>query len=316
MITLTQYEEKKFDEWDSFIEHSKGSTLHSYRKFLNYHKDKFQDSSLMFYHNNNLVAVLPGVLLENSFISHPGASYGGLIYKEGLKIDTLYKIHEEILNYSKENKVHKIEFRFPYSIISKHYFDSYKYILHSHSPIIYREVSQFIDLTKFKEEKSFSDNFKRILNKNYNLKTSEAKNEKDIENFYNILCDNLLKHDTEPTHTLSELKFILKNLASQSRLFVTKDTNSNIVSGSFALLLNDVTPHLFYLCTDNSYLSKSPLVKTIYDVSKYFKLKDSCYLNLGISTENRGQILNYGLNNFKEKFNTQGTFRETIIIDI
>ena len=138
---------------------------------------------------------------------------------------------------------------------------------------------------------------------------------KKILKFLHILCDNLLKHDTEPTHTLSELG-LFKKFSKSIWLFVTKDTNSKIVSGSFALLLNDVTPHLFYLCTDNSYLSKSPLVKTIYDVSKYFKLKDSCYLNLGISTENRGQILNYGLNNFKEKFNTQGTFRETIIIDI
>ena len=111
MITLTQYEEK-FDEWDSFIEHSKGSTLHSYRKFLNYHKDKFQDSSLMFYHNNNLVAVLPGVLVESSFISHPGASYGGLIYKEGLKIDKLYKIHEEILITQKRIKYIKLNLDF------------------------------------------------------------------------------------------------------------------------------------------------------------------------------------------------------------
>lgn len=316
MITRRKYAEEKINEWDEFVKFSSASTLHSSRKFLNYHQKKFNDSSLMFYQKNHLVGVLPGVIKEKTYISHPGASYGGLIYKEGLKINYLFEIHEQILNFCRENGVCKLEFRFPYSIISKHYYDAYKYILNNHPSTVYKEVSQFIDLLKFKDKNYFSENFTRIIKKNSELITSITKNYNDIENFYNILSENLIKHNTKPTHELSELNYLIENLDEKVLLFVTKDSNSNIVSGSLAIQLNNETSHLFYLGTNIEYLSYSPLVNTVHDVAKYFKSENFRFLNLGISTESKGSTLNSGLNNFKEKFNTSATSRETIVVDI
>ena len=97
---------------------------------------------------------------------------------------------------------------------------------------------------------------------------------------------------------------------------MTTDEEGHIVSGSFVLELTKNTAHTFYLCSDYRFIKKSPLVNTIDHMAKYYKNLGFDHLNLGISTENKGENINLSLNNFKEKFNSCGTVRETFHINI
>ena len=46
---------------------------------MEYHKDRFQDYSLMVFDENKLVAVLPANRVEVEVFSHQGLTYGGLV---------------------------------------------------------------------------------------------------------------------------------------------------------------------------------------------------------------------------------------------
>ena len=60
MISISRYTQNKQTEWDDFVKVSKNGTFLFLRSYMDYHSDRFQDHSLMFYNEKNrLIAVLP-----------------------------------------------------------------------------------------------------------------------------------------------------------------------------------------------------------------------------------------------------------------
>ena len=56
---IQRYTDSLNDVWDDFIERSKNGTFMLSRKFISYHGDRFQDSSLLIYKGEKLIAVFP-----------------------------------------------------------------------------------------------------------------------------------------------------------------------------------------------------------------------------------------------------------------
>ena len=52
MISVEQYSEDKRNIWDNFVQNSRTPMFMFERNFMEYHKDRFQDNSLMFYEND------------------------------------------------------------------------------------------------------------------------------------------------------------------------------------------------------------------------------------------------------------------------
>ena len=70
MISIKKYNKKLIGQWNDFVSLSNNGTLFSNRVFLNYHINRsFKDCSLLFYHNQKIVAVLPAAIQNNSLCS-------------------------------------------------------------------------------------------------------------------------------------------------------------------------------------------------------------------------------------------------------
>ena len=84
MFEIKYYTPSDIDAWNELIDiSSNGVFLHS-RNFMDYHKDRFTDASLVVYSGKELLAVLPGNSYQKSFLSHQGLTYGGWIFKKGI----------------------------------------------------------------------------------------------------------------------------------------------------------------------------------------------------------------------------------------
>ena len=111
-ITIKRYQKNLESEWDNFVLNSNNGTLFHYRNFLNYQqKRSFCDHSLIFYWKNKLCAILPAAEdLTNGkkiYYSHPGASFGGIVYEK-----PSFEIFQQIIlsfeGYLKENQFNEI----------------------------------------------------------------------------------------------------------------------------------------------------------------------------------------------------------------
>ncbi len=56
MFSLSIYHSKLKSQWDNFIDKSKNGTFLFLRDFLEYHKDQFEDYSILFYKDNDMIA--------------------------------------------------------------------------------------------------------------------------------------------------------------------------------------------------------------------------------------------------------------------
>ena len=63
-------------QWDDFVKKSKNGTFLFFRDFIEYHGEKFKEYSLMFFIEDELVALMPGHIENKVFYTHKGLTYG------------------------------------------------------------------------------------------------------------------------------------------------------------------------------------------------------------------------------------------------
>ena len=89
MIEVKRYTDADADLWNKFNAESKNPLFMFDRNYMDYHRDRFQDHSLIFYEDEKLVAILPMSERENELVSHGGLTYGGFITDNKMKQHTM-----------------------------------------------------------------------------------------------------------------------------------------------------------------------------------------------------------------------------------
>ena len=97
--TVKKYTENDFKTWNDFIAQAKNATFLFHRDFMEYHKDRFEDYSLMIFEGEKLVAVLPANKSGEIVYSHQGLTYGGLVLLPASKLYNTTTIFQSILKY-------------------------------------------------------------------------------------------------------------------------------------------------------------------------------------------------------------------------
>ena len=67
-IKIECYDDSLSQVWDDFVGTSKNGTFMLTRKFIGYHQDRFEDSSLLVYKKTKLIAVFPPTIKKTLFI--------------------------------------------------------------------------------------------------------------------------------------------------------------------------------------------------------------------------------------------------------
>ena len=321
MLSIKKYNKSMREEWDLFIIKSNNGTIFNTRKFLNYHINrKFKDYSLCFYNNKNLICVFPATInkADQKIISHPGASYGGLIIDTEIKFSTMNEIINLLINYCKKNNINSIFLINSPAIYWSDYDASLEYILEfnkfyskeiyiSHAsqlnqkkPIIdyldkrkRRYIKKFINNTEFKiiEHSSFADNYGK--------------------KFYNILNLNKQKYSTVPTHSIDELIKLKTIFPKQIKLFISLKNNC-VVGGAVLFITNNNTSLVFYNAVEESIRQSQLAAYQLYYCANISEEKGMKFIDFGVSQEpenNNPLTPKISLIGFKEQFNSLGVWR-------
>ena len=90
--TVKIYQDSDYNQWNTFVALAKNATFLFHRDFMEYHKDRFEDYSLIVLDGERWVAVLPANIEEAKVFSHQGLTYGGLVYGEKIKLSMSPKL--------------------------------------------------------------------------------------------------------------------------------------------------------------------------------------------------------------------------------
>lgn len=86
MIRVITYTPAHKAFWDDFVKKARNGLFMFERDYMDYHADRFTDYSLLFYDDDELLALLPANHVGHELVSHGGLTFGGFI--TGRKIRT------------------------------------------------------------------------------------------------------------------------------------------------------------------------------------------------------------------------------------
>ncbi len=311
-MEIIKYQKSKHQQiWDDYVETSNNGTIFHLRKFLAYHQNReFQDHSLMFYENNKIVAVFAAAIIDNCLYSHPGASFGGLVYNQ-LSFKDCKEIIALIIEYAKENKTSKITVIPPPFIYYQQYNETMEYCLYNHGfEIAEYYISSFVNLNSEPME-LIHNRKKRYIKK---LKNEiEIKASEDLDAFYPILIDNKARHNVKPTHSKKELKILMQQFPEQIKLLLSYK-NNEVIGGSLVFITNQDSCILFYNMINYEYQELQVASLQIYETLKWAYKNKIKFLDIGVSQlyKNDKIIPHDSLINFKEQFGSQAMIRKVM----
>lgn len=320
-LTFKRYTKEYEEKWDTFIsEKSINGTILQTQKFLNYHKEgRFEDFSIMVYYKNNIICVIPACLTKENgikiFNSHPGSTFGGLVLDgKYYKGNIILEIVDKLENFLVEFGISKLVLKLTSTIFCKRDPALLEYILRYRGYKNFDELSTFIDLKTCNPEifPNIVQSKRSAIRQNIKkgLVFKELLEEQEIDKFYNILTVTLQKYNARPVHDFEEL-LILKDKYLKGKVkFWGIMLDNTIIAGSMTFQFNNVL-HTQYLAADTSYQKYQPMSVLYYYLIKYAYDHNYDKLSWGISTEDKGSILNETLLAFKESFGSNYSMNRT-----
>ncbi len=322
MFEIVKYAESFQKRWDLFVlEKSLNGTFLQTRKFLNYHpQGRFMDASLVILQGSTIVAVIPAhdVWKEGKkcFISHAGSTFGGIVIDRGkYNIATMEEIFHCLEEYLKFEKYQKAVMKMTSDIFSEQDGGLFSYYLYKYGWQYYAELSLCIRCNCLSENilDSFSNSRRRgcrYAEKN-GMEFQKLENEIQITEFYQVLCKNLRKYETEPVHTLAELMELKKYRLKNEIEFYGAYWKGKLIAGSMVFCFGKRVFHTQYLASDSDYSYLYPMNFLDYHMIRIAKEKGFTYFSFGISTEDHGKVLNKTLAQFKEGFGCEYSINYT-----
>ena len=300
MLEVVRYSSEKKQEWDSFIDDSKNGTFLFKRDFMDYHSDRFTDSSLMIYRKGKLVSCFPANVVENDIHSHQGLSYGGFVFNSKMRLSIAEEVLDATVLFYKSQQIENLYIKQIPTIYHKYPSNEMDYWLWRKDAQIYRKDTTItVDL---KSSLIFSTrkkrNLKKALSNGYSIKENE-----DFDNFWNlILIPNLeRKYKVLPVHSLPEIKLLNSKFEREIVQYNVYNIIGEIVAGTILFIKNN-SVHAQYISANDEGTSNGALDYLFTYLINKFKEKELSFFDFGICNEKIGRELNYSLVEYKEGF--------------
>lgn len=302
MFEIVRYTSERQDEWNRFVAESKNGTFLFDRRYMDYHSDRFEDCSLMFYRDGRLYGLMPANRNGDVFQTHAGLTYGGLVMDMRTTAAATVELFRELNGY-----LHA---------------EGFRQVLYKCVPWIYHQMAAEEDLyaiartcdARLKErdlgtviiqrrairwERVRRRALKRAAEAGINVEVSE-----DFAGFWEVLCDNLSRtYNSKPVHTLQEMELLHARFPKNIVLYVAKK-DETILAGIVIYVSSQVVRA--------QYSSATPLGKQIgaidiiYDRIIHHDYTDYPYFEFGTSALGHTNIINESLVFQKEGFGGRG----------
>lgn len=300
-------------QWDDFVKKSKNGTFLFFRDFIEYHGEKFKDYSLMFFIEDELVALMPGHIENKVFYTHKGLTYGGLVMSITITAEVVLKIFEYLIFTFKQQGIEKIIYKAVPHIYHSYPAEEDLYALFRFgAAVTERNISSAILLPKSIEySRTRKSGIKKSISENVSVEYSS-----NFEDFWKILETNLqTKYNSTPVHTKEEIVYLKDKFPQNIHLYVAKD-NDGLVQGGCLLFETDKLVHVQYSSATAKGKSIGVMDCLIDFVINIYTQKGKTYFDYGTSNENNGLYLNEKLIYQKEGFGARGIIYDIYVVKI
>jgi hypothetical protein len=311
LIDVCRYTPNRADAWNAFVVQAKNATFLFDRRFMDYHSDRFTDNSLIFSQDGIVIALLPANLSGSTLVSHGGLTYGGIVTDARMSAGKMLEVFDACLTHLRSEDIRT----FIYKPVPHFY-----HLLPAEEDIyaLYRFGAK---LTQVDASAAIAIASRPRFSNSRRMGVKRARKAglRVQESADWVLCWALLesvlaeRHGTTPTHGRLEIERLAAAFPDRIRQFGAY-LGDEMVS---AIVVFDCvrTVHVQYIASG----SKGRELGGVDLIVQHLLddvFRDRCWLDLGISTEAGGAVLNAGLANQKEMFGARTVVYQRFSVDI
>jgi len=312
MSEIKRYHNDNHAIWDDFVENSKNGTFLLKRGYMDYHSDRFEDHSLMFFDNKGrLTALLPAnVRIDDDgnkrLYSHQGLTYGGFILSVKASAEMVLNIFNDTLKYLRTNRFTSLYYKQIPTCYHLCPSEEDEYALwRNHAQLKVCNISATVSLNGTFLKPSFERRRKRGITRakeaGYIIKKSE---EPDV--FWPIMTNNLEeKYQAKPVHSLEEMKLLMQRFPDNISCYLAIKDGKAEAGGIF--YQTKQTVHVQYAHATHKGKDEGALDLLYSELIDKYTSEGFHYFDIGTSNEDGGKILNTNLIAQKEGFGGRGT---------
>lgn len=301
-MEIRRYRREDKELWNSFVSKARNATFLFDRNYMDYHADRFDDNSFMFYHKGKLKAVLPANVAGDTLYSHQGLTYGGLLLDKKATVEDVLECFDSLNSWLRENGISKVVYKALPWIYQQYPSEEDLYALtwKCKAQLISRNIASTIVIdNKLKFAESRKSGIRKALS--LNIEVGESN---DVDGFWHVLEDNLgNRYNAKPVHTANEMKLLMSRFPNNIRLYVAK-MNGEIVGGTLIYVTSQVV-HTQYISASVEG-KKHGALDLLFDYIINKVYANCRYFDFGKSTEQGGAYLNEPLIFQKEGFGGRG----------
>ena len=306
-MRILAYEDQLAGRWDELVRTCPAATFLHTRRFLAYHRDRFKDASVLVEdERRGIVGLMPAAVDPadaRRVVSHPGATFGGLLHANALRGEGMIEALEAVGRHYAERGFHSLRYKaIPYIYQVSPAGDDL-YALFRLGAVRYRcDLSCAIDLAA---RATPSERRRRGLKKALKAEVEVTDGESHVSALWDVLVENLgRKYSAGPVHTLDEISLI-RTLFPESVSFVVALRRAEVIAG-VVLFSSPGVVHVQYVASGEAGHETSALDAVFEECIRRAAARGARYFDFGTSNEAEGRQLNTGLYQFKLEFGGGG----------
>ncbi|MDE7153684.1 MAG: GNAT family N-acetyltransferase [Muribaculaceae bacterium] len=313
--TIRRYTPGDEEAWDKLVKDARNGTFLLMRGYMDYHKDRFCDCSLMVYDAAGRIVALfaaaegadPGTV-----VAHPGLTYGGLILSMEIYGAQVCEIYSAITDFYRTQGYRKLTVR-PVPEI---------YHRQPCEEEIYALVQAGAQIDRCLLSSAVATDAEFVLNKNTRRNIAAARRvgvtikvSDNLEQFYDMLFDTLSsRHDAKPVHSPDELKLLADRFPDNIVLWTANGSKGELLAGTL-VYLTDTCAHTQYIASTPEGREIGATAALLNAVAVFYTPRVR-WIDFGTSNEQGGTILNSGLIRQKSGLGARGVVHLSLSLDL
>lgn len=315
MIHIARYTADKKAEWDAFVKDSKNGTFLFLRDYMEYHADRFDDYSLMYYKDDKLLSLLPANKRGEALWSHQGLTYGGFVLTNKAHIVEIGEMFDETMQFLHEEGIKEWYYKQMPTIYQKQPSEDDSYWL-------WRNVAEMVECNLMSAINLYSDIHISPSRRNNSNKLKRegwkivCDTEGLVRQFWAILSDNLREtYNSKPVHTLEEMERLKSLFPKNIICYGIVSPEGNLEGGTLIYISSQVVRTQYISATPYGKKHKA-LDLLLSHVVDYYKNEGYRYFDFGTSMADDDVNLNESLIQQKEGFGARGIACRTYKLSI
>jgi hypothetical protein len=305
------YEAADRAAWDRLVDDSRSSHFLFRRDYMEYHRDRFDDASLVVESKGQPVALLPASRREGTVVSHGGLTFGGLISTPGLTtrrtVEALNEVMAQLARADADRLVYKAVPAIYHSMPAEE--DLYALFIAGAS-LIRRDCSAALR----PQDRLPYTKGRRTAVRQGREAGLEVGRDPAFAEFMGLEAEALQRrHGIVPVHTPEEMERLAAAFPDNIKLFTAR--RGGRLLGGVIVYETPTVAHAQYIAgSEEGYEDHALDVVVDFLIGEEYTQKR--WFDFGISTTEEGRNLNTGLIRNKESFGARAVVYDTYGIDL